>query len=50
LPDDGATAGEVIDDSSTTTAVKSKLVADRPANLTAIGVDTINGVVYLTAA
>ena len=40
--------GAVMDDSSTTTAVKSTLVAERPANLTAVGVDTVNGVVYLT--
>src|SRR5512145_3281565 len=44
----GRTAGALVDDSSTTTAVKSKLVADRPANLTAVGVDTVNGTVYLT--
>jgi hypothetical protein len=44
----GRSAGTVVDDSSTTAAVKSKLVADRPANLTAVGVDTINGVTYLT--
>jgi hypothetical protein len=44
----GRTAGTVVDDSSTTAAVKSRLVSDRPANLTAVGVDTINGTVYLT--
>ncbi|HEU4367595.1 MAG TPA: BON domain-containing protein [Methylomirabilota bacterium] len=44
----GRTAGTVIDDGATTAAVKSKLVADRPANLTAVGVDTVNGVTYLT--
>jgi hypothetical protein len=44
----GRTAGTVVDDGSTTAAVKSKLVADRPANLTSVGVDTINGTVYLT--
>ncbi|HEX6212614.1 MAG TPA: BON domain-containing protein, partial [Methylomirabilota bacterium] len=44
----GRSAGAVVDDSSTTAAVKSKLVADRPANLTAVGVDTVNGVTYLT--
>ncbi|HEX9818798.1 MAG TPA: BON domain-containing protein [Methylomirabilota bacterium] len=44
----GRTAGTLIDDSSTTAEVKSKLVADRPANLTAVGVDTVNGVIYLT--
>ena len=44
----GRTAGTVVDDISTTASVKSKLVADRAANLTAVGVDTINGTVYLT--
>jgi hypothetical protein len=44
----GRSAGAVVDDSSTTASVKSKLVADRPANLTAVGVDTVNGVTYLT--
>lgn len=44
----GRTAGTYIDDGSTTAAVKSKLVADRPANLTSVGVETLNGMVYLT--
>jgi hypothetical protein len=44
----GRTAGTVVDDSRTTATVKSKLVADRPANLTSVGVNTVNGVVYLT--
>jgi hypothetical protein len=44
----GRTAGTVVDDGKTTAAVKSKLVAERPANLTSIGVDTVNGAVYLT--
>jgi BON domain len=44
----GRTAGTVVDDSRITAAVKSKLVADRPANLTAVGVETVNGVTYLT--
>jgi hyperosmotically inducible protein len=44
----GRSAGTYIDDSSTTAAIKSKLVADRPANLTSVGVETVNGVTYLT--
>ena len=44
----GRTAGTFVDDSSTTGAVKSKLVAERPASLTSVGVETVNGVVHLT--
>jgi hypothetical protein len=44
----GRTAGAVVDDSRTTAAVKAKLVADRPANLAAVGVNTVNNTVYLT--
>lgn len=44
----GRTAGTYLDDSRMTATVKSKLVADRPANLTSVGVETVNGVVYLT--
>jgi hypothetical protein len=44
----GRTTGVYVDDSKTTAAVKSKLVGDRPANLTAVGVDTVNGITYLT--
>lgn len=43
----GKTAGENVDDASTTAAVKTKLVADKAANLTRIDVDTNNGIVYL---
>ena len=46
----GRTASTTADDATTTAAVKSKLVADRPANLTAVNVDTVNGTVYLTGA
>ena len=46
----GRSAGQTADDASTTTAVKSRLVADRAANLTAVNVDTVNGTVYLTGA
>ena len=44
----GRTASATADDSATTASVKSKIVADRPANLTSVGVDTVNGTVYLT--
>jgi hypothetical protein len=44
----GRTAGTFVDDSSTTASVKSRLVADRPSNLTTVGVDTVNGTTYLT--
>lgn len=44
----GRTTGAFVDDSTTTATVKSKLVSDRPATLTSVGVDTVNGVVYLT--
>jgi osmotically-inducible protein OsmY len=43
----GRTAGENIDDSAITAAVKAKLVADKPANLTRVDVDTNNATVYL---
>lgn len=46
----GRTAGANADDAATTASVKSKIVADRPANLTAVNVDTVNGTVYLTGA
>jgi hyperosmotically inducible protein len=46
----GRTAGTFVDDASTTAAVKAKLVGERPANLTAVGVETVNGVTYLTGA
>jgi hyperosmotically inducible periplasmic protein len=44
----GRSAGEVVDDASVTASVKSRLVADRAANLTRVDVDTTNGTVYLT--
>ena len=43
----GKTAGTVVDDTSITASVKAKLVADKPANLTRVDVDTNNGTVYL---
>jgi hyperosmotically inducible protein len=43
----GKTAGENVDDATITASVKSKLVADKPANLTRVDVDTNNGTVYL---
>jgi osmotically-inducible protein OsmY len=46
----GRTAGTYIDDNTTTAVVKSKLVSERPANLTAVSVTTVNGIVYLTGA
>jgi osmotically-inducible protein OsmY len=44
----GRTTGEYIDDATVTTAVKSKLTADRASNFTRIDVDTRQGTVYLT--
>ena len=46
----GRSAGQVIDDQTITAQVKSKLVAEKASNLTRIGVDTVNGVVYLGGA
>jgi hyperosmotically inducible periplasmic protein len=43
----GRSAGRVVDDSTITTVVKAKLVADKVTNLTRVGVRTVNGVVYL---
>lgn len=43
----GETAGQYIDDSTITTSVKAKLVADKVANFTRIDVDTTNRVVSL---
>jgi hyperosmotically inducible periplasmic protein len=43
----GKTAGEVVDDAAITASVKSKLVADKAANLTRVDVDTNNGTVSL---
>jgi hypothetical protein len=44
----GQSLGTNIDNATTTTEVKAKLAADRLQNLTWVGVDTNNGVVYLT--
>ena len=43
----GKSAGTNIDDASITASVKSKLVADKAANLTRVDVDTNSGPVYL---
>jgi len=43
----GETAGQYVDDSTITTSVKAKLVADKVVNLTRIDVDTTNRVVSL---
>ncbi len=44
----GETAGQYVDDSTITATVKSKLVAEKAANLTRVDVDTTNQVVSLT--
>jgi hyperosmotically inducible protein len=44
----GETLGQNIDDATLTTYVKTKLVADKAANLTRVDVDTTRGVVSLT--
>ncbi|MDP2605885.1 MAG: BON domain-containing protein [Deltaproteobacteria bacterium] len=44
----GATMGENIDDGNITTSVKTKLASDRLVTLSRVGVETNNGVVYLT--
>ena len=46
----GRSVGRVIDDKTITAEVKAKLVKDRAANLTRIGVTTVNGVVHLDGA
>jgi hyperosmotically inducible protein len=43
----GKTAGQTVDDTAITTAVKAKLVGDKAANLTRVDVDTNNASVYL---
>ena len=43
----GKSAGTNIDDAGITASVKSKLVAEKAANLTRVDVDTNNGTVYL---
>jgi hyperosmotically inducible protein len=46
----GRTIGENIDDKTILASVKSKLVAEKPSNLTKIDVDVTNGTVYLNGA
>ena len=43
----GQSLGSNIDDAKTTAAVKAKLVADHPKDITRVDVDTVNGTVYL---
>jgi hyperosmotically inducible protein len=43
----GKRAGTTIDDATITASVKSRLVADKAANLTRVDVDTNSGTVYL---
>ncbi len=44
----GETMGENIDDGTLTSYVKTKLASDKLVTLTRVGVETNNGVVYLT--
>ena len=44
------TIGDRVDDAAITTALKTKLVADRAKNLIAVNVDTQQGVVHLKGA
>jgi hyperosmotically inducible protein len=44
----GATMGQNIDDGNLTSYVKTKLASDKLVSLTRVGVETNNGVVYLT--
>jgi len=44
----GATLGENIDDGTLTSYVKTKLAEDKLVTLTRVGVETNNGIVYLT--
>jgi hyperosmotically inducible protein len=44
----GETAGEQVSDAGITTAVKSKLAADRAGTLTQVSVETVRKTVYLT--
>jgi osmotically-inducible protein OsmY len=43
----GKSVGTNVDDTTITASVKAKLVADKPANLTRVDVDTNQGTVYL---
>jgi hyperosmotically inducible protein len=44
----GETMGQNIDDGTLTTYVKTKLASDKLVTLSRVGVETNNGVVYLT--
>jgi hyperosmotically inducible protein len=44
----GRTAGQTVDDATISTSVKANLAREKAKSLTAIDVDTVNGVVYLT--
>jgi osmotically-inducible protein OsmY len=44
----GRSLGQNIDDKTITASVKAKLVGEKASNLTRVGVDTVNGTVYLT--
>ena len=44
----GETMGQNIDDSTLTTYVKSQLASDKLVTLSRVGVETNNGIVYLT--
>jgi hyperosmotically inducible periplasmic protein len=42
------TVGEKVDDKAILASVKTKLVAEKPSNLTKVNVDVTDGTVYLT--
>ena len=44
----GETAGQNLDDGVLTTSVKTSLASDKLVTLTRVGVETNNGIVYLT--
>ena len=44
----GETMRQNVDDSTITAMVKSKLAAEKASTLTRVGVDTVQGTVYLT--
>ena len=44
----GATMGQNIDDGAITSSVKTQLASDKLVTLSRVGVETNNGVVYLT--
>lgn len=46
----GRTIGQDVDDKTILASVKTKLVAEKPANLTRVDVDVTNGTVYLNGS